>query len=235
MTGKEIFSTPRGKRPSKEQKAPLPEDILDHCRSMRTNPTDAETKLWRLLRSRQLADFKFRRQHPVGRYILDFYCHTARVGIELDGGQHDLEEQGRYDVVRDKALAGKGIRVLRFWDTDVLRNTRGVLEKIWCTLLSGSPSPQPSPRGRGRGWGAMKVPHPCPLPGGEGGDVGVGRGVCPMHRRASTRPGHLMIGGSPNPPLPLGEGRGEGAPGRVPTPAEAATLRQNNGIPRPPL
>ncbi|HUB25109.1 MAG TPA: endonuclease domain-containing protein, partial [Tepidisphaeraceae bacterium] len=89
---------------------------------MRTTQTDAETRMWSLLRSRQLSGFKFRRQHPVEGYILDFYCVRLRVAVELDGGQHGDPDPKAYDERRTRRLNELGIRVLRFWDNDVLKS-----------------------------------------------------------------------------------------------------------------
>ena len=143
-------STPRGEGKKRFIKPPpLPPDLLQYAREMRAECTDAELLLWRILRNRQLEGFKFRRQHPVGRYILDFYCHEAKLAVELDGGDHDLEDQAACDAGRDQGLGEAGIRVLRFWNTDVSQNLQGVLEEIYGELLSRSPSPPPSPTGRG--------------------------------------------------------------------------------------
>ena len=99
-----------------------------NARDLRRNLTDAERALWRHLRQRQVAGLKFRRQHPVGRYILDFVCLEARLVIELDGGQH-AERQGE-DQVRTAWLEARGYRVMRFWNTEVLGNPEGVWEVI---------------------------------------------------------------------------------------------------------
>lgn len=100
---------------------------------MRREPTDAEAFLWKLLRGKRLG-FKFRRQHPVGRFILDFYCPETQLAIELDGGQHAQEPQATRDTCRDEALLQKGIRVLRFFDNELLTNPEAVLEAIWNSL-----------------------------------------------------------------------------------------------------
>ena len=118
------------------RKPPLPDKQLYQSRSLRRDSTDAEKKLWRKLRARQLAGAKFRRQHPLGPYILDFYCAEARLAIELDGGQHAFEEQSRHDEQRSRYLAEQGIQELRFWNNEVLKNTEGVLQKIWSALTS---------------------------------------------------------------------------------------------------
>ena len=98
---------------------------------MRSDGTDAEVRLWHCLRDRRLDGLKFRRQHPVGRYIVDFYCPEAKLAIELDGGQHAEQAQAAYDDRRERFLGQRGIRVLRFWDNDALKNTIGILEMIW--------------------------------------------------------------------------------------------------------
>jgi very-short-patch-repair endonuclease len=112
----------------------LPEDLRTWAREMRGRMTDAEALLWQLLRNRRIAGAKFRRQHPVGRYILDFYCDEKKLGIELDGGQHT--EAVDYDARRDAWLSMQEIRVLRFWNNQVLTETEAVMEAIYSELLS---------------------------------------------------------------------------------------------------
>jgi len=92
--------------------------------------TEAEKKLWRNLRSRRFEGAKFRRQYPVTGYILDFYCPECRLAVELDGNEHALPERMAYDGKRDEKLKEQGIAVLRFANTDVLKDITGVLEKI---------------------------------------------------------------------------------------------------------
>ncbi|KAB0671889.1 endonuclease domain-containing protein [Oryzomonas sagensis] len=108
----------------------VPSHILKFARELRGTHTDAENLLWMLLRDRRFCGFKFRRQHPISGYILDFYCHECRLAVELDGGGHATEEQATYDCERTKELEGAGIKVLRFWNNDVLRNTEMVLEAL---------------------------------------------------------------------------------------------------------
>ena len=96
--------------------------LLRFAREMRKSSTDAEAKLWSILRDRSLAGFKFRRQHPVAGYILDFYCVRKRLAIELDGGQHADSDAITYDQRRTNRLNEVGVRVLRFWDHDVRRD-----------------------------------------------------------------------------------------------------------------
>jgi type I restriction enzyme M protein len=118
---------------------------------MRHDSTDAEAKLWWMLRNRKLGGFKFRRQVPIGNYILDFYSHEGRLTIEADGGQHDDPAHHEYDTRRTEYLQREGIRILRFWDNDILRNTQAIKEEIYRVLTAPPVSP-----------------HPNPLPGGEG-------------------------------------------------------------------
>jgi very-short-patch-repair endonuclease len=99
-------------------------------RRLRKNATDAEQKLWSVLRSRRMASLKFFRQYSVVPYILDFYCPELRLAIEVDGGQHaDVYGQQR-DAHRDRYLKELNIRVIRFWNNDVLQNIEGVGQKI---------------------------------------------------------------------------------------------------------
>ena len=120
---------------------PLSETLLNHARELRKGATHAEHLLWDLLRDRQLLNFKFRRQHPLGHYILDFYCHEAKLAIELDGGQHAEDSQLKYDEKRSAWLKQQGISVLRFWNNDALTNVEGVLQRI-AEALSANPPPE---------------------------------------------------------------------------------------------
>ena len=94
--------------------APLPPEILARCRELRKNATDAANLLWHILGNRQFGGFKFRRQVFFQGYILDFYCHTASLVIELDGGGHLEESQTSYDEARTEYLDSYGLRVIRF-------------------------------------------------------------------------------------------------------------------------
>ncbi len=142
-----------GTKPIPRANAPIPTQFLDFARQLRRQATDAENLLWRLLRGRQIANAKFRRQHPFPPYILDFYCHELKLAVELDGGQHNEEVGRRRDARRDEYLAGHGIRVLRFWNNEVLGETEAVLEAIYAAVVErsgGVPSPPaPLPKGEG--------------------------------------------------------------------------------------
>ena len=121
------------------RRLPISKRLLNRCRELRSSSTRAERRLWSRLRGWQLHGFKFRRQHPVGTFIVDFYCHEAKLAIEIDGGQHAEENQSVYDEKRTADLQGKGITVLRFWNIDVLRNVQGVLETIAEALSTLTP------------------------------------------------------------------------------------------------
>ena len=113
------------------------------ARNVRKNQTDAEELLWYHLRNRRLASCKFRRQHPVGPYVVDFVCIEKQLIIEIDGGQHALAIQK--DSRRSAYLESKGFRVVRFWNNQVLNEIQEVLEVILKTLGVSTPSPRPSP------------------------------------------------------------------------------------------
>ncbi len=101
---------------------------IARARQLRSTMTDAERTLWRALRRKQLDGHRFRRQHPIGRYIVDFFCPEAKLIVELDGGQH--AEQADYDADRTEWLEARGYRVVRYWNPDVLGNLEGVLEDL---------------------------------------------------------------------------------------------------------
>jgi very-short-patch-repair endonuclease len=113
--------------------------------------TDAERKLWFALRDRRLVGTKFRRQVPIGRFIADFACYELRLIIEVDGGQHS---QSVRDMRRDAWLSERGFRVLRYWNSDVLRNLDGVLDRIVEAVHADTPHPARASRG-----------HPSPTRG----------------------------------------------------------------------
>lgn len=116
--------------------------VKKEARHLRREQTEAERILWARLRNRQLLGWKFRRQYPIGNYIVDFYCPELGLVIELDGGQHASRTDE--DKKRTELLTGQGYQVLRFWNNEVLRDTNGVLEVI-LEALKETPSPPPSP------------------------------------------------------------------------------------------
>jgi very-short-patch-repair endonuclease len=118
--------------------------IRTRARELRNNPTDAERVLWGHLRFWQLDGCKFRRQQPLGRYIVDFVCLEKRVVVEVDGGQH--AQQPGPAAERDRWLRDEGFVVLRFWNHDVLKNINAIKELVYKTLRS-TPYLNPSPQG----------------------------------------------------------------------------------------
>lgn len=123
-------------------------------KKMRHEPTDAETAMWRLLRDRRFASFKFRRQVPFQNFILDFVCFEKRLVIEIDGSQHASSET---DPTRDAILQAEGFRIDRYWNNDVLQRSSVVAEDVFAKLIEPQDTPHPTP-------------HPVrrhPLPQGE--------------------------------------------------------------------
>jgi very-short-patch-repair endonuclease len=121
----------------------------DPARRLRRKQTDVERVLWFRLRDRRLAGWKFKRQVPIDRFIVDFCCADAKLIVELDGGQHDTNKE--HDSNRTKVLEAMGYLVLRFWSNDVTQNIDVVLEEILGTINQHRSEP----------------PHPTPLPKGE--------------------------------------------------------------------
>jgi adenine-specific DNA-methyltransferase len=124
-------------------------------RQLRQRSTDAERRLWSLVRNRRLGA-KFRRQHTLGPYTLDFFSPQAMLAIEVDGGQHFEQSHRQSDEVRDASLAARGIEVLRFTDREVLLQARVVGEVIWRAIERRS--------GSRRVMARRAPPHPGPLP-----------------------------------------------------------------------
>ena len=118
----------------------LAENPADYARELRRGQTDAERKLWARLRDRQMG-VKFRRQHPIGPYIVDFCCPERRLVVELDGGHH--ARQREHDARRTEFLAANGYHLLRFWNVDVFANLDGILERIGSAFARPSPPPSP--------------------------------------------------------------------------------------------
>jgi len=104
---------------------------IGQARQLRRDATDAETRLWARLRSRQLDGAKFVRQHPIGSYVADFCCRSAKLVIELDGGQHAGNPA---DEARTRLIEASGYTVIRFWNSNVFENLEGVLLEIQAAL-----------------------------------------------------------------------------------------------------
>ncbi len=111
--------------------------MSDQARALRKSSTDAERRLWSALRHRRLRGYRFRRQHPIGRFIVDFACTKYRLIVEADGGQHNESDA---DVRRTAWLERDGWRVLRFWNNEILSNTEGVVETIVKALEDPHPA-----------------------------------------------------------------------------------------------
>ena len=111
--------------------------LTKRARKLRSQTTEAEKRLWKHLRNRQLDDCKFYRQYPIFPYYVDFICRDRKLIIEVDGGQHN---ESKSDAKRTAFLEEKGYTVIRFWNNDVLRNTEGVLFEIQSVLQSLTPT-----------------------------------------------------------------------------------------------
>jgi very-short-patch-repair endonuclease len=124
---------------------PLPSITRSHARDLRQTPTDAEQRLWYHLRGGRLNGLKFRRQHPMPPYVVDFYCEAKKLVVELDGSQHDEVA----DKARTKFLESRGLMVLRYWDNEVLQQMDAVLEVILRAVENRTLTPTPLPEGEG--------------------------------------------------------------------------------------
>ena len=109
--------------------------------------TPQEKKLWSIIRNRQFFGYRFRRQFPIGQYIVDFICREKKIIIEIDGGQHNKNTNIHYDNIRTKYLITKGYKVIRFWNNDIDKNIKGVYEKLKeiFELEENITPPKPSP------------------------------------------------------------------------------------------
>ena len=128
------------------------------ARSMRKTPTAAEELLWERLRSKRLAGLKFRRQHPVGRFVVDFYCVDCGIAIEVDGPVHD--SQDTEDSARQQSLEERGIRFVRFTNESVLRDIDRVLRDIVSTLAAANPPLHVVERGWPKAGGEVQEQRP---------------------------------------------------------------------------
>jgi very-short-patch-repair endonuclease len=130
------------------KKIPVSDTLLQRARRLRQDASNAEQVLWSRLRDRSILGVKFRRQQVLAGYILDFYCHQAKLAVELDGGQHGEPDGRSRDAHRDAVLGGLGVSVLRFWNNEVLTNISGVLEAIQQRLERRDPPSSAGAHGR---------------------------------------------------------------------------------------
>jgi very-short-patch-repair endonuclease len=120
-----------------------PRNLTTLARNLRKRDTWAEKLMWNWLRDRSFSEYKFRRQHSYGPHILDFFCLEALVNIELDGSGHGFPEQQAADQERDAWLEERGVRVLRFWNHRLRRESDFIRQTIWRTLQERAPKPLP--------------------------------------------------------------------------------------------
>ena len=106
------------------------EDIKKIAKTLRKNSTIQEKRLWNLLKNRQFHNLKFKRQSPIGKYVVDFICHERKLIIELDGGQHNENKNIENDIERTNFLESLGFKVIRFWNNDIYKNIDGVITEI---------------------------------------------------------------------------------------------------------
>jgi very-short-patch-repair endonuclease len=116
---------------------------IQRARQLRKKETWAEKLVWGWLHNRQFNGYKFRRQHPLGSYYLDFFCEQAKLNVELDGSQHGFPDQRKHDMERGKFLISQGIKTLRFWNSHLRRNARSIRDTIFEELQKRAPHPLP--------------------------------------------------------------------------------------------
>jgi very-short-patch-repair endonuclease len=142
-----------------------PRKLTQIARTLRKRDTWAERLLWRWLRDRRFSAYKFRRQHPFGEHVLDFFCIDASLNIELDGSRHGFPGQRANDAARDAELERKGIKVLRFWNSRLRREGQSIRDTMWQVLQERAPHPLPdycrpmSPIGKSDANGAAGTPN----------------------------------------------------------------------------
>ena len=163
---------------------PYNRDLKQPSRQLRTNVTEPERHLWAKIRRKQLKGCQFYRQKPIGEYIVDFYCHRAKLVVEVDGDLHFSDEAVKNDRVRDEYLSSLGLRVLRFTNAEVMGNIEGVVERIASEVPAVGESPSGNPP-----W--------SPFAKGGNGTSPFGKEPAPGLNRRRTR----------LPPSPFGKGR----------------------------
>ncbi len=137
---KQFSSPPGGEEKGEGRDSLADQRVVNQARQLRRNSTEAERRLWSKLNSMQLDGVKFRRQHPIGPYIIDFVCLGCKLVLEIDGGQHSEDDVRKSDESRTAWLIKEGYQVLRFWNNDVVNNIDGVVENIKEALRLLSPS-----------------------------------------------------------------------------------------------
>ncbi len=127
----------------------MPTNLIPLAKNLRERSTDAEKVLWQYLRAKRFAGLKFKRQQPIGNYIVDFVCFEKKLIIELDGGQHAQPAEKQKDSQRDLWFEEQGYKVLRFWDNELFADIESVLEVIWAHCPVHPPlNPLPSREGK---------------------------------------------------------------------------------------
>ena len=128
-------SPPAGERTKVRGRKTTTQKTTAQAKRLRKKPTPHEAKFWKLLRDRRFEEFKFRRQHPIDRYVLDFYCPKAKLAIELDGSGHGFPSREKTDRIRDQFFESKGIKVLRFWNHQLGDELEAIRFEIWYALM----------------------------------------------------------------------------------------------------
>jgi very-short-patch-repair endonuclease len=116
---------------------------IKRARQLRKQETWAEKLVWQWLRDRRFSGYKFRRQHPIGSYYLDFFCQEATLNVELDGSQHGFPGQQEHDTEREKFLESRGIKTLRFWNSHLRHDAQCIRDTIFNELQKRAPHPLP--------------------------------------------------------------------------------------------
>jgi very-short-patch-repair endonuclease len=113
------------------------------ARNLRKRESWGERLMWSWLRDHRFADYKFRRQHPIGPYVLDFFCNEAKLNVEVDGSQHGTPGHSSADAERDTFLESQGIKVLRFWSSRLKREKEAIRNTVWQILQERASHPLP--------------------------------------------------------------------------------------------
>jgi very-short-patch-repair endonuclease len=137
---------------------------VGRARQFRKKETWAEKLMWRWLRDRRFSNYKFRRQHPVGKYCVDFFCKEAELAIELDGRGHGYPGTQRHDAERQRLLESLGIKTLRFWNSHLRRNPQSIRDTIFNELQKRASHPLPNYTRPMTVTRSQSNDHPCPLP-----------------------------------------------------------------------